>query len=758
MKLNIDVSPIQTNINREEIKYFTIKNNTKMFNILSDGLYSDKISAIIRELSCNAWDAHVAAGTQETPFEIYLPTYLDPEFKIKDYGIGLSPEQVRDVFTVYGESDKTHSNDFTGALGLGSKSPFSYVESYTVISRHNGKQYIYTALKDEIGQPAILHVSTEDTSEQNGIEISFPVLNGDFIHFKNKVAQILSHFPVKPKVVGDSNFSVIKKDVILDGDGWKLLKANHLAECSPSAIMANVKYPINISALKDTSVIYSTLSKLPIEFHFNNGDLDFAASREQLSYTPQTIEKIKSRIKQMLVNLSNIVSIEFNSCKTLWEAKVKWSEGFSYSSKYYTLSSLIEHAGIPVKWKNELIKDSTVLIKANAFDRFGDVFVGIDKKRVIRVNNFPDNDKTLFKKATGSGIITTASYCDPTISSSNVDRCIAIKSHIRIFVAEKKPGLQAAFHKMRKDNIFASYCMVVFINKDQDIKSVTKKISKLCYGAPVKDITKELSDYKKEENKKSKPVQTLYAFTLTKYFRYDSDYRKYDWDKVILDTSNEIGYVELSQFRPIMQFDSNNFKKLVRLLSKISSSTWKPPVLVGIRSNTLKRIKNKSKLKPYREVIKDSIISFAKSHAINLENVANSSYISDKYSNNILEINNSVNILLNKLTSSDVIDLNNDSTLKILYTHKQLLESLKISSENEKLIKEICSFLDIKFHDIVKPNPKVISDVNDLIIAINSVNSKYSMLKYLNEYLINTDTAKVDILKYVKFIDDIGDK
>ncbi len=37
-----------------EIGEFRIRNSAKAFNILSSGLYANKIRAIIRELSCNA--------------------------------------------------------------------------------------------------------------------------------------------------------------------------------------------------------------------------------------------------------------------------------------------------------------------------------------------------------------------------------------------------------------------------------------------------------------------------------------------------------------------------------------------------------------------------------------------------------------------------------------------------------------------------------------------------------------------------------
>ena len=78
---------------------FKIKASAKAFRILSDGLYSDKITAIIRELSCNAYDAQLTAKNMDTPFHIKLPNRPEPNFSIRDYGTGLSDEDIRNIFT-----------------------------------------------------------------------------------------------------------------------------------------------------------------------------------------------------------------------------------------------------------------------------------------------------------------------------------------------------------------------------------------------------------------------------------------------------------------------------------------------------------------------------------------------------------------------------------------------------------------------------------------------------------------------------------
>lgn len=134
---------------------FKITASAKAFVVLSSGLYSDKVRAVVRELSCNAYDSHVAAGKKDVPFNVHLPTQFEPWFSVRDFGTGMTKEQVLDLYSTYFESTKTQSNDFVGALGLGSKSPFSYVENFSVVSTKDGKTGYYTAYINEAGFPAI---------------------------------------------------------------------------------------------------------------------------------------------------------------------------------------------------------------------------------------------------------------------------------------------------------------------------------------------------------------------------------------------------------------------------------------------------------------------------------------------------------------------------------------------------------------------------------------------------------------------------
>lgn len=152
------------------VSEFKIRASAKAFAILSSGLYSNKIRAVIRELSTNAVDSHVAAGKKTTPFDVHLPNTLEPHFSIRDYGTGLSDEQVNKIYTTYFESTKSDSNDYVGALGLGSKSPFSYTDNFTITAIKDGIKGVYTAFINGQGVPSIAKMASEEAVSADAVK------------------------------------------------------------------------------------------------------------------------------------------------------------------------------------------------------------------------------------------------------------------------------------------------------------------------------------------------------------------------------------------------------------------------------------------------------------------------------------------------------------------------------------------------------------------------------------------------------------
>ena len=81
-------------------------------------LYANAPLAVLREYATNARDSHVAAGS-DRPIEVDLPTDLNPSLVIRDFGVGLSEQEIIDVYARYGASTKRDTDDQVGAFGLG---------------------------------------------------------------------------------------------------------------------------------------------------------------------------------------------------------------------------------------------------------------------------------------------------------------------------------------------------------------------------------------------------------------------------------------------------------------------------------------------------------------------------------------------------------------------------------------------------------------------------------------------------------------
>ena len=124
---------------------FDITNQTKarILVSLSDKMYTRKELAAIREYSTNAADAHIVANKPISDIQVTLPTTLHPSFKIRDFGSGLTQEQIANVYCIFGESTKRNSNEQNGMLGYGCKSGFSVSDSFFVTSWIDGYKTIY---------------------------------------------------------------------------------------------------------------------------------------------------------------------------------------------------------------------------------------------------------------------------------------------------------------------------------------------------------------------------------------------------------------------------------------------------------------------------------------------------------------------------------------------------------------------------------------------------------------------------------------
>jgi len=88
-----------------------------LFRMLRKGIYSDPILACVREYICNAIDSNIEAGKTAAEVDVFLPNNFDECFVVRDRGVGLSHEDVLNVFCFYGSSTKRNTNKAIGCLG-----------------------------------------------------------------------------------------------------------------------------------------------------------------------------------------------------------------------------------------------------------------------------------------------------------------------------------------------------------------------------------------------------------------------------------------------------------------------------------------------------------------------------------------------------------------------------------------------------------------------------------------------------------------
>lgn len=325
---------------------YTIKNSKKMFILLSSKLYANPIRAIVREISTNAIDAHILSGTPERPFDVALPSKLRSTFMVRDYGPGLTDTQIREIYTTYGESTKDDSDDFNGAMGLGSKSPFGYTNTYTVASYLNGKKTTYTMFMLD-GEPRFTAGEVEDApGEENGLCVTVPVKTEDADRFNHEACSVFNSFATKPKINGQDfetwmhsqyRMTVTRRRMDMDNiaietvqsDNFKLLGAPFIG-----VWMANVVYPINESLLEQSMANDKSIGEerakflcrtafshvktvlggvtTSVQFRVPTGSVGFTPNREDLQYDRKTVRYMSSLLAQVLDGLSKGIETILN--------------------------------------------------------------------------------------------------------------------------------------------------------------------------------------------------------------------------------------------------------------------------------------------------------------------------------------------------------------------------------------------------------------------------------------------------------------
>ncbi len=301
-------------------------------------LYEDPIGSIVREITSNCVDAHRERdlkmlnrrGLEQSDDLKYFSTRNSVEIAyitsnpligikdaiiFKDFGVGLSEERVKEIFTVFGSSTKRDDNIEIGGFGLGAKSVFAYTNTFFVETFHNGRQRIYI-LSRGADVPTMDLVFEGKTKELNGTHVIVPLKRSeDRSKFLNAINNQLTYFPQIVYTGFDGTGTIRTPTILLETDDFLIDKNTN----DVGILIGNVQYPVNQSLLYEKAKVPNYVG---LKYKFPIGVLDLVPSRETIRYTENTIKLLVDKIQKVeafaaaelqkdLDNETNIVSFLF---------------------------------------------------------------------------------------------------------------------------------------------------------------------------------------------------------------------------------------------------------------------------------------------------------------------------------------------------------------------------------------------------------------------------------------------------------------
>lgn len=298
-----------------ETTKFRLEANAHVFQMLTTKVYNDIILAPIREISTNAVDATIEAGSDRT-FDVHLPTQDEPYFSVRDYGTGLSEEAIKTMYTTMGASTKRESNAYNGQFGIGKLAPLAYTSSFTIDSYYNAVHSSYLITLKE-GIPVYTLLSSVATTEPNGLKLTLPVKLQDITTFHDRAVYLYKYFDLKPTLNIDLDISTPLALRLCDD--WYF----HSETYDSFVLMANVRYVIDTKRF-NSHYFNRLILKMP------TGSVSITPGRESLSYDDKTIAAIQAAYDNVLSTALSNAQAYINKQTTPYQQLLAFSEMVSF--------------------------------------------------------------------------------------------------------------------------------------------------------------------------------------------------------------------------------------------------------------------------------------------------------------------------------------------------------------------------------------------------------------------------------------------
>lgn len=310
-----------------------------IMSILSN-MYSDIALAVIREYSANAHDSHVAAGITD-PILVTLPTTLNPTYVVQDKGLGLSKDQILNVYGRYGKSTKRDTNDQIGGFGIGAKAAFALGHQFVVTGVKDGQKVVvlFALNSRNVGEMKVVHEGP--TTEPNGVTVSMAVEDVD--DFCQKAHTFFGKWAPGTVLVDGSQPQSVYDDaqeinesvhVVPDHEGDVWLTLGQIAYPVSRNILNKARTLLrergDSAAEQTLSTMMGWYNSSALFLHAEIGSAEIAPTRESLMDTGLTVSTVADLVATIPATLLESVQESVDACqtgveaaRTLWRVKAE---------------------------------------------------------------------------------------------------------------------------------------------------------------------------------------------------------------------------------------------------------------------------------------------------------------------------------------------------------------------------------------------------------------------------------------------------
>lgn len=325
MKIDVKEATVVSNVPQENVTAMSISvDGMEHIMSLLTNLYKDPELAVIREYYTNALDAHVAAGVNE-PVRVTLPTWDSPNYIVQDFGIGMSKDDITNIYAQYGASTKRNTNDQVGAFGLGCKSALTITQQFTLVSVKDGYKTTVLIAKSEKGINTVNVISHVKTDDRNGTLVNIPV-SSKIYDFDSKARRFFA-FSKPGTVLVDGReveYALSTATKIVDPHTGRELFLKPRATGESYVIMGSVPYAlsheeINLSLKRIEMDASRSFVSMPKFFPVDIGSVDLTPSREGLRFTDKTNALIDEYFTFLLKDMKKIAQDEMDAATDIDE-------------------------------------------------------------------------------------------------------------------------------------------------------------------------------------------------------------------------------------------------------------------------------------------------------------------------------------------------------------------------------------------------------------------------------------------------------